>query len=261
MPGESFLHRLDPRAKLAIIGLAMVAVFLLSNPWLLLTLGVGALALGVGARLPLGFMMRGLRFIALLALFSVLCNAFLTPGEIVWEWGPLQLTWEGVERGIAMGLRLVLLVLLTSLLSLTTSPIMLCDALESLLSPGKVVGVPAHELAMVSTIALRFVPTLVQELERIIKAQLARGAALDRGNLWQRARALLPIMVPLFVSAFRHAEDLAWAMEARCYRGGEGRTHLRQLRWGWRDSGAVVGAALILILLKGGELYWGRGGS
>ncbi|MGM9999039.1 MAG: energy-coupling factor transporter transmembrane component T family protein [Candidatus Bruticola sp.] len=255
VPGNSFLHRLDPRTKLIIVAMVMVAIFWLDNPICLLVAGLSAFLVGVAAKLKAGYMLRGLRFVWLFAFFSLIFNMFLVPGDAccsIWDW---QITYQGIWRGLAMGLRLVLLVLLTSMLSLTTSPIMLTDGMEKLLSPGRYLGVPTHELAMVSTIALRFVPTLAQEMETIIKVQLARGASIDRGSLIQRARSLLPIMIPLFVSAFRHAEDLAWAMEARCYRGGQGRTRLRELYLGIADAAAASAIVVFFIFLKVLEHY------
>ena len=174
MPGNSFLHKLDPRTKLSVVGLAMVAIFLLNSPLELLVAGVAVFLLGVMADLKAGFMLRGLRFVWLFAFFSIVFNMFLVPGEPICSWGSWNITYEGLERGTAMGLRLLLLVLLTSLLSLTTSPILLTDGMEKLLSPWRRLGIPTHELAMVSTIALRFVPTLAQETETIVKVQLAR---------------------------------------------------------------------------------------
>lgn len=256
MPGNSFLHKLDPRTKLSVVGLAMVAIFLLNSPLELLVAGVAVFLLGVMADLKAGFMLRGLRFVWLFAFFSIVFNMFLVPGEPICSWGSWNITYEGLERGTAMGLRLLLLVLLTSLLSLTTSPILLTDGMEKLLSPWRRLGIPTHELAMVSTIALRFVPTLAQETETIVKVQLARGAALDRGNIMQRLRSIMPIMIPLFVSAFRHAEDLAWAMEARCYRGGQGRTRLRELSFGLNDIVAIVAVIIFFILLKALEFVF-----
>ncbi len=253
MPGNSFMHKLDPRTKLSIVGLAMVAIFLLDSPLELLVAGIAAFLLGVMANLKANFMLRGLRFVWFFAFFSLIFNMFLVPGEAIFSWGDWRITYAGIERGVAMGLRLVILVLLTSLLSLTTSPILLTDGMEKLLSPWRRLGIPAHELAMVSTIALRFVPTLAQETETIVKVQLARGAALDRGNIMQRLRSVMPIMIPLFVSAFRHAEDLAWAMEARCYRGGQGRTRLRELNFGSNDVAAIAVVVSFFVLLKAGE--------
>lgn len=233
----------------------MAAIFVIDSPWLLLASGAVIFASGVLSGLSSSFLLRGLRFIWLFAVCSFCFNIFFVQGDVVWSWGTLKITEQGICSGSAMALRLLILVLLTSLLSLTTSPILLTDGMEKLLEPGRCIGIPAHELAMVSTIALRFVPTLAQETERIVKAQLARGAALNRGGPIQRAKALLPIMIPLFVSAFSHAEDLALAMEARCYRGGQGRTRLRELCFSGRDWIALGVAALFWCMLKIVEIF------
>lgn len=245
VPGNSFLHRLDPRTKIGLVTGFIVLMFVVET-WWGYGVGAGMVALGlVAGRLSPRWVLRGLRPIVVLIAISAVLNAFWTEGRTLWQWGPLRLTAEGVERAGMMGLRLVLLVAGASLLTLTTSPIDLTDAIERLLTPLRRVGVPAHELAMMMSIALRFVPTLAEEAERIMKAQMARGAAFDRGSLWARARALVPLLVPLFVSAFRRADDLALAMEARCYRGGEGRTRLRQLRMRRRDWATLVAFAVV----------------
>lgn len=230
IPGNSLMHRLDPRVKLILCCAVMLCLFIVQRLDVLSLFGLGLLALCVSSSLPLSFMLRGLKVVWLLCLLTFVFNAFLTPGTTCCSFCSVSVTHEGVVRGAQMGIRLLLLVLLTSLVSLTTSPILLTDGVEKLLAPCGWVGIPSHELAMVSTIALRFVPTLASETERIVKAQMARGASLDRGGLYQRMKAMLPVLVPLFVSAFRYAEDLAVAMEARCYRGGGGRTRLRELR-------------------------------
>lgn len=224
----------------------MAALFLVHRLELLALAGLFTLVLGSVARLQAGYLLRGLRLVWVLALLTFVFNAALTPGRPFEGFEAWPVTREGLLRGGGMALRLFLLVLATSLLSLTTSPILLTDAVEKLLSPFRRLGVPSHELAMVSTIALRFVPTLALETERIMKAQLARGANFDRGGPLARARALVPVLVPLFVSAFRHAEDLAVAMEARCYRGGEGRTRLRELRFTGTDLVATLAGLAFL---------------
>ncbi|HEY8425482.1 MAG TPA: energy-coupling factor transporter transmembrane component T [Limnochordales bacterium] len=245
VPGDSFLHRLDPRTKIGLVTGFIVLMFVVET-WWGYGVGVGLVALGLAAgRLSPRWVLRGLRPIVMLIAISAVLNAFWTEGRTLWQWGPLRLTAEGVERAGMMGLRLVLLVAGASLLTLTTSPIDLTDAIERLLTPFRRIGVPAHELAMMMSIALRFVPTLVEEAERIMKAQMARGAAFDRGSLVARARALVPLLVPLFVSAFRRADELALAMEARCYRGGEGRTRLRQLHMQRRDWATLVTFAVV----------------
>lgn len=234
----------------------MLCLFLLQRWEILLGVGIVLLIFGVTAGVPLGYLLRGLRLIWILALFTFIFNAVLTPGQVCLQIGPADVTWEGLHRGVAMALRFFILVLLTSLLSLTTSPILLTDAIEKLLSPLKIVGIPAYELALVATIALRFVPTLAQEADTIMKTQLARGASLDRGPLNVRLKALVSVLVPLFVSAFRYADDLALAMESRCYRGGEGRTRLHELKFHARDLvAAVIGVVCIFASIWGDKYF------
>jgi energy-coupling factor transport system permease protein len=192
------------------------------------------------SRIPLNYLLKGLKPVLIILLFTVGLDFFLTPGTVIWRLGPLKVTIEGIKQGIFMSLRLIFLVLVTSLLTLTTSPINLTDGLEKLLGPGKKIGLPAHELAMMMSIALRFIPTLLEETEKIMKAQIARGADFESGNLWQRAKSMVPLLVPLFVSAFRRADELALAMEARCYRGSIGRTKMKQLKMTGRDYFAIA---------------------
>ncbi|MEW6046316.1 MAG: energy-coupling factor transporter transmembrane component T [Bacillota bacterium] len=244
VPGSSFLHRLDPRTKIGLTTAFVVLMFLIQT-WWGFVVGAAMVAAAVAvAHLSPRWVLRGLRPIVVLIAISSVLNAFWTEGHTIWQWGPLRLTAEGLNRAGLMGVRLILLVAGASILTLTTSPIDLTDGLERLMSPGKRFGFPAHELAMMMTIALRFVPTLIEEADRIMKAQMARGAAFDRGGMLARARALVPLLVPLFVSAFRRADELALAMESRCYRGGEGRTRLRQLRMHARDW-ATLAAFLV----------------
>lgn len=231
----------------------MIAVFFIDKPLSLLLCGAAVFAAGLAAGLSFLFMWRSLRIVWLLALCSFLFNIFLVDGNALISFAGLQITDSGVTRGCVMALRLFILVLVTSLLSYTTSPILLTDGMEKLLRPGRCIGIPAQELAMVCTIALRFVPTLLQETERIVKAQLARGASLDRGGPLVRIKALLPIIIPLFISAFRHAEDLALAMEARCYCGGQGRTRLHELNFKLKDALALILCAAFFAVLKIGE--------
>ncbi|WP_404980616.1 energy-coupling factor transporter transmembrane component T family protein [Carboxydichorda subterranea] len=238
--GDSFLHRLDPRTKIGMTTVFVVVMFVIRTWWGYLA---GALAVAASlavARLSPRWVLRGLRPIVVLIAISTLLNAFWTEGTVIWEWGPLHLTAEGLNKAAMLGVRLVLLVAGAAVLTLTTSPIDLTDALQRLLRPTRRLGVPAHELAMMMSIALRFVPTLMEEADRIMKAQMARGAAFDRGGLVARARSLIPLLVPLFVSAFRRADELALAMEARCYRGGEGRTKFRVLHMARADWTTLV---------------------
>ena len=246
--GDSILHRLDPRTKIFVMLAIMVALFFVNN-WIgLVYAAVVVFAVLFASQVPLKFYIRGVKPLRWILLFTAAIQIFLTPGEIIWQWGILHITAEGVRLAIFMCVRLVLLVMTTSVLTLTTTPIVLTDAVENLLSPFKRIGVPAHELAMMMTIALRFIPLLADETEKIMAAQKARGAAFDEGGLMDRARALLPILVPLFLSAINRASELAMAMEARCYHGGEGRTRLHELHYENRDRVAGILVALILAL-------------
>lgn len=246
LPRTSTLHRLDPRTKILITtGLAIVLFFISSFAGLGLLAAslLGLLALG---QIPLGYALRGLRPILILLLLTVFLNAFFAGGNQtpeLFRLGPLVATQGGVRTGAFVGVRLILLVVATTLLTFTTSPVELTDGLERLLRPFRRVGVPAHELAMMMTIALRFVPTLLEETEKIMKAQMARGADFGRGSIVHRARAFVPVLVPLMISAFRRSDELALAMEARCYHGGEGRTRMKELRWRAADVLAFVLAA------------------
>lgn len=246
--GDSILHRLDPRTKIFGMLAIMVALFFVNN-WIgLVYAAVVVFAVLFASQVPLKFYIRGVKPLRWILLFTAAIQIFLTPGEIIWQWGILHITADGVRLAIFMCVRLVLLVMTTSVLTLTTTPIVLTDAVENLLSPFKRIGVPAHELAMMMTIALRFIPLLADETEKIMAAQKARGAAFDEGGLMDRARALLPILVPLFLSAINRASELAMAMEARCYHGGEGRTRLHELHYENRDRVAGILVALILAL-------------
>jgi len=251
-PGESVLHRLDPRTKIVMTFVFMILLFMVNGFYGYLGFGLLTLLAVWLSRLPLRLVFQGLKSILYILFITFLLNLFLTPGEVLFTLGPLTVTRPGLNLGVTMSVRLIILILLSSLLTLTTSPILLTDGLEALLKPFRRLGVPAHELAMMMTIALRFVPTLLEETEKIIKAQMARGADLESGNIFQRARALVPILVPLFVSAFRRADELATAMEARCYRGGEHRTRMRELKYRTADylafsvTGVVAAAVMAL---------------
>jgi len=234
-PAESPVHAMDPRAKIIIAVLFMVVLFVGNNFYAFAVMGAFAFLAAVLSKVPAGLLLKGLRPIAFIMVFTMALHLFLTPGPAMFKIGPLTATWSGLVQGLFIGVRLVILIMFTSLLTLTTSPIELTDGLEDILKPFTRLGVPAHELAMMMTIALRFIPTLLEEAERIMKAQMARGADFESGNMVKRAKNLVPLLVPLFISAFRRADDLAMAMEARCYRGGEGRTRMRQFRLHARD--------------------------
>lgn len=248
-PGESWIHKLDPRTKIIGTFVFLVALFLVKDFWGFLV-AVAGLALVIGiSRVPLSFILKGLKPVFLIILFTFVINMFMTRGETLVEWGFLVITREGLYNAFFMGVRLVLLIIGSSLLTLTTKPIKLTDGIESLLGPLKKIGVPAHELAMMMTIALRFIPTLLEETDKIMKAQMARGADFESGNLLKRAKSLVPLLIPLFISAFRIAQDLAMAMEARCYNGGENRTRMNAMRYGRRDLLAAAAMVLFVLLI------------
>jgi energy-coupling factor transport system permease protein len=192
------------------------------------------------SKVPVKYILKRLKPIFLIIIFAFTINLFMTPGKIMFSYGIFKITEEGLYQAVFMVLRLVYLIIGTSMLTLTTSPIALTDGIEYLLNPFKKIGLPAHELAMMMTIALRFIPTLLEETDKIMKAQMARGADFESGNVMKRAKALIPLLVPLFISAFRRADELAMAMEARCYRGGENRTRMKVLRYGKNDVVASV---------------------
>lgn len=247
VPARSWVHRLDPRAKVGALALLLTGVFMAERPydWIL-----WAAALWLCAALSqtsVAFLLRSIRTVLFLIVFTALLNLFFASGEPLWQWGIFRVSREGVELAWTMALRLTLLVLFANLLTLTTSPMALSDGLESIFSPFKRFGFPAHELAMMMTIALRFIPTLLSETDRILKAQLARGADLDRGSVVRRMKAFIPVLVPLFVIVFQRADDLAVAMEARCYRGGEGRTRVKPFCWRAADTAALVFCALLIV--------------
>ena len=253
-PVDSVVHRLDPRIKIILTLCLIVAVFLVHTIWgYALILGFIYLASRL-ARVPFFMLMRGLKPLRIILILTFLLNLFFTEGEtVLLAFLQIRITLEALRQAVFYSLRLIFLVLGTSLLTLTTSPAALSDALELLLSPLKVIHFPAHELAMMMTIALRFIPTLLDETDKIMKAQMARGADFESGNLISRAKAMVPLLVPLFVSAFRRAGDLALAMESRCYHGGEGRTRFRVLKLTRNDALACCAmAGLIgLIVLEG----------
>jgi energy-coupling factor transport system permease protein len=229
LPLDSPIHRLDPRTKLLAVTALVTLLFLVQGFWgYALVTGFLALAV-ILSRISFGYLVKGLKPLWMIIAITLALHLFMTEGRVLAYLGPLKITYEGLTRGLFMTARLVLLIALTSLLTLSTSPIALTDGIESLLRPFRRFGVPAHELAMMMTIALRFIPTLLEEAEKIMKAQMARGADFESGHLMQRAKNLVPLLVPLFVGAFRRADELATAMEARCYRGGEGRTKFRPL--------------------------------
>ncbi len=234
-PANSVLHRLDPRVKFVGTLLFIVSVFVfntfpgygVATIFLLAMIGI--------SKVPVKFMFKGLKAIFIILLITVIFNMILTPGEVLWRLGFLKVTREGLIMAGKMTIRLTYLVIGSSIMTLTTTPNQLTDGLESLLGPLKKIKVPVHEIAMMMSIALRFIPILLEETDKIMKAQIARGADFESGNLIQKAKSMVPLLVPLFISAFRRANDLAMAMEARCYNGGEGRTQMKPLKYHGRD--------------------------
>lgn len=252
-PGRSFVHRLDPRTKINSVVVIIVAVFLARQGAAYLIMSGFLAAIVLNARIPVRYLAKGLRPILFIGSLTFMIHLFITSGTVIIQLGPLSITEEGLQQGSFLVWRLVMLVLTTSMLTLTTPPVTLTDGIESVLKPYKRIGVPAHELAMMMTIALRFIPTLIEETGKIMKAQMARGADFESGNIFQRARNLIPLLVPLFVSAFRRADDLAVAMEARCYQGGEKRTRLKQLAYQRIDA-----YGYLIVLVAAGLVIWLR---
>ena len=246
-PGDSAIHRLDPRTKLVGMIAYIIMVFVVRQIYVFALPALFTLAVILLARVPVSYVLRSLKPIRLLLVFMFVINLFMvkTGDELVSFW-IIRITEGGLRQAVFITLRLVLLLLGTSLMTLTTTPIALTDGLERLLLPLSRIGFPAHELAMMMTIALRFIPTLIEEADKIMKAQMARGADFESGNLIKRAKSMVPVLVPLFISAFRRADELAMAMESRCYHGGEGRTRLHVLRFKAADG--VAGLCLLALL-------------
>lgn len=250
-PVDSILHRLDPRTKLFGTMVFILSLFIANNIWPYLLATVFLAAAIHFSHVPFKFMVRGLKAIVFLLIISVSFNLVLTPGEAVFQLGFMKITREGIRLAGFMGVRLIYLVIGSSIMTLTTTPNELTDGLEKSLGFLKKVGVPVHEISMMMSIALRFIPILVEETDKIMKAQMARGADFETGNLIQKAKSMIPLLVPLFISAFRRATDLAMAMEARCYRGGEGRTKMKPLKYGKRDGFTYLVYIVYLVAIIG----------
>ena len=248
-PGDSLLHRLDPRTKIVLLFFFLAAIFVFDSPLAYAALTAFTAALIAVSRVPLLLMIKALKPLSWIIAFTFVIHLVSTPGDAFFHVWIFDLTWQGAAKGFFIALRLALLILLSALLTYTTSPLALTDALETLMQPAKRVGVPAHEIAMMMTIALRFVPTLIEEADKIMKAQQARGADLTEGSVIERVKGFVPVLVPLFISAFRRADDLALAMEARCYRGGVGRTQMKALRISSIDYVAYAFGALFFAAL------------
>ncbi|HCJ4530095.1 TPA: energy-coupling factor transporter transmembrane protein EcfT [Listeria innocua] len=254
IPGNSWLHRIDPRAKITAV-MAFIAIVFLANNWLTYALMFAyVLYLVLTSKVPFLFFIKGLQPIFWLILITLLLQVFFTKGgTVLVDLGLLQITTLGLANGAMMFCRFVLIIFMTTLLTLTTSPIELTDGLEKILAPFRLVHLPVHELALMLSISLRFIPTLLDETEKILKAQKARGVEFTSGKWSDRIKAIIPLLVPLFISAFKRAEDLAIAMEARGYRGGKGRTRFRLLRWRFADTCLLISLAVL-----SGLLFWLR---
>lgn len=235
VPGESVLHRSDPRTKIILTFIMMIFIFMVNTYWGYLLLAIFTALTIVTTNIPFKFILRGLKPIVFIILFAGIINIFTIKGTEIYRLGFLSISIEGIDVAIKMSIRLILLIVIASLLTYTTTPISLTDGIEKLLAPLNRLRVPVHEIAMMMTIALRFIPTLLEETDKIIKAQSSRGADFDSGNLVQRAKSFIPVLIPLFISAFRRADELATAMEARCYKGSEGRTRMKQLSFSKYD--------------------------
>ena len=252
-PAKSVIHQLDPRVELMTTIIYVISLFVAKG---ILGYVLATLFLAMAIRLskvPFGYMTKGLKAIIMILMFTVVFNLFLIDGDVVlWRFGFLRITDQGVKTAVFMAIRLIYLIIGSSIMTLTTTPNDLTDGLERLLGPLKKIHVPVHEIAMMMSIALRFIPILLEETDKIMKAQIARGADFESGNLIQKAKAMVPLLVPLFISAFRRANDLAMAMEARCYHGGEGRTKMKPLHYESADKtayGVVWGHLLLMIAL------------
>ena len=259
-PAKSILHELDPRVKLAATMIFVISLFVARSP---VGYGLATIFLVLVIRMskvPFRFMTKGLKSIIMLLMITVAFNLFLVDGNTLWRLGFLRITDKGVQTAVMVGIRLIYLILGSSVMTLTTTPNDLTDGLEKALGPLKKLHIPVHDMAMIMSIALRFIPILLEETDKIMKAQMARGADFESGNLIQKAKAMVPLLAPLFLSAFRRAMDLALAMEARCYRGGEGRTKMKPLKYESRDRtayGVILGYFLIVTAIERGAQIYG----
>ena len=255
-PADSVIHKLDPRVKLFGTLIYIISLFVFKGLPAFILAAIFLVVLIKLSKVPFSYMVKGLKTIVLIMLFAAVFNLFLTPGTKLVSFWIFTITYEGLKNAVVMMVRLIFLIIGTSLMTLTTTPNELTDGLEKALSPLKYIKVPVHEIAMMMSIALRFIPILIVETDKIMKAQMARGADFEHGNLIQKAKNMVPLLVPLFVSAFRRANDLAMAMEARCYRGGEGRTKMKPLHYQKRDRMAYLTLLVYLAAVIGLRILW-----
>ena len=255
-PAESAIHKLDPRVKLFSTLIYIIALFCFRGVVGFVIITAALAAVIKISKVPFKFMVKGLKAIVILLLITGVFNLLFTPGDItIWSWGPFKLTDAGISNAILMVLRLIYLILGTSLMTLTTTPNQLTDGLEKALGSLNKIHVPVHAIAMMMSIALRFIPILIEETDKIMKAQMARGADFENGNLIQKARNMIPLLIPLFVSACRRADDLAMAMEARCYSGGEGRTKMKPLTYDKKDYIAYILDSVFIVLVVAARVF------
>lgn len=261
MPGHSLIHRLDARAKLLMLLAMIVFTFVASNYVSLMLMTLVSLLAVLLTKIRLNMYLKSMKVILFVVIFTGLLNLFYGSGEALWEWGFIRITWNGIQNAVFVIVRIITLVLISSVLTFTTSPSDLTDAIERLLKPLTVFHVKVHEIAMMMTIALRFIPVLLEETDKIMNAQKARGADMESGGLIKRVKALLPVLIPLFVSSFRRANDLAMAMECRCYHGGKGRTRMKVLHFSARDGWVTLFLAVIFAAVIFCNIYvpvmWG----
>lgn len=255
IPADSFIHKMDPKIKILLIFSFIILLFFVKTAAGYITASVFVFIMVIGCRIPFKFILKGVKPMLYIFLFTGIFNLFLTSGKTFWEYSlfgwNIRITYEGIISASVMVIRLLYIVLASTVLTLTTSPLQLTDGIERLLKPLRVIRVPVHEIAMMMSIALRFIPTLAEEMDKIRKAQMARGADFESGNLIKRAKALIPLLVPLFIGAFRRADELAVAMESRCYHGGDGRTKMKQVKAQRKDYIAcfsfLILASLIIV--------------
>ncbi len=246
-PAKSVIHRLDPRTKLLALIAFIVLIFVSDNFYSLFACGLVIIISIAAARVPFGRVLRSVKGIIFILLFTAILNLFFYKGKnLLWGWGIITIYREGIIFTVFLMFRLFFLVMASSVLTLTTTPVELTDGIESLLKPLKYIRFPVHELALIMSIALRFIPTLIDETNRIISAQKARGADFESGNIFKRIKAIVPILIPLLISAFRRADELGDAMDARCYSGSKNRTKYKKLKFAWRDLAAVFAIAVLI---------------
>lgn len=258
-PGSSFIHKMDPRAKLVLAVVYIVAVFLCTNFYCYLAVFCFLVLIMLISRVPVKSVLRSIKAILFLVVMTMAINVlFYKEGKVLFSWGIIKITSEGLQFTAKMAMRLVFLVLGTTMVTLTTTPMTLTDGLENLMTPLKYIKVPIHDIALIMSIALRFIPSLMDEINKIMMAQKARGASFDTGNLFARAKALIPVLIPLFVSSFRIAEDLALALDARCYNCTPNRTKMKVLKFTFRDIiGLFFTAALVCVVVFLRNGFWG----